>query len=181
MFIFWNCILVGKLETNFGTWDQLFCVLKLTSWRIRSFIFVFKLKILHFISTIDFALQTPKEKCPYSELFWFVFSCIRTESREIFRRDIPYLSVFSPNAGEGLFCIRKLWFTFLLSLHLLSVAQNCSFAFWNHQPTFPNQIFAFSNWTSVYLVVTFKTVLLVCKKWHSVKLPLKVNKSVYIA
>ena len=34
--------LAGKLETNFGTWNQLFCVLKLTSWRTRSFIFVLK-------------------------------------------------------------------------------------------------------------------------------------------
>ena len=32
-----------------------------------------------------------RKKCPYSELFWSVFSRIRTEYGE-------YLSVFSPNA-----------------------------------------------------------------------------------
>ena len=36
---------------------------------------------------------TLREKCPYSELFWSVFSRIRTEYLEI-------LSVFSPNAGK---------------------------------------------------------------------------------
>ena len=37
-----------------------------------------------------------RKKCPYSELFWSVFSNIRTEYGEILR----YLSVFSPNAGK---------------------------------------------------------------------------------
>ena len=35
------------------------------------------------------------EKCPYSELFWSIFSCIRTEWR-----DTEYLFEFSPNAGK---------------------------------------------------------------------------------
>ena len=33
-----------------------------------------------------------REKCPYLEFFWFVFSCFRSE--------YLYLSVFSPNAGK---------------------------------------------------------------------------------
>ena len=37
-------------------------------------------------------LMELSEKCPYSELFWSVFSRIRT--------DTLYLSVFSPNAGK---------------------------------------------------------------------------------
>ena len=36
----------------------------------------------------DFAENTLREKCPYSELFWSVFTRIRTEY------------VFSPNAGK---------------------------------------------------------------------------------
>ena len=39
-----------------------------------------------------------REKCPYSESFWSAFSRIGTEYGE--RRDTPYLSVFSPNAGK---------------------------------------------------------------------------------
>ena len=40
---------------------------------------------------MDFPAQLLRKKCPYSELFWSVFSRIRTTE---------YLSVFSPNAGN---------------------------------------------------------------------------------
>ena len=36
-----------------------------------------------------------REKCPYSELFWSAFSCIRTEYES------PYLFLFSPNADQN--------------------------------------------------------------------------------
>ena len=36
-----------------------------------------------------------REKCPYSEFFWSVFSHIQTEYG-----DAPYLSVFKPNARK---------------------------------------------------------------------------------
>ena len=35
-----------------------------------------------------FLLDTLREKCPYSELFWSLFSCVRTKYGEILR--IPY-------------------------------------------------------------------------------------------
>ena len=37
-----------------------------------------------------------RKKCPYSELFWSVFSRIWTE----YGRDTPYLFVYSLNAGK---------------------------------------------------------------------------------
>ena len=42
---------------------------------------------------------TLSKKCPYSEFFWSAFSRIFPHSHCI-RRDIPYLSVFSPNAEK---------------------------------------------------------------------------------
>ena len=38
------------------------------------------------------------KKCPYSELFWSVYSSIQTEYGEI--PDTEYLCVFSPNVGK---------------------------------------------------------------------------------
>ena len=48
------------------------------------------------ITKYELNSQKLDKKCPYSELFWSLFSRIRTE----LRRDTPYLSVFSPNAGK---------------------------------------------------------------------------------
>ena len=42
-----------------------------------------------------YILHSQREKCPYSEFFWSVFSRIRTDYGEI-----QYLSVFTPNAGK---------------------------------------------------------------------------------
>ena len=36
-----------------------------------------------------------RKKCPYSELFLFVFSCIRTEYREILRATDTFYTVFT--------------------------------------------------------------------------------------
>ena len=42
-----------------------------------------------------------RKKCPYSELFWSVFSHIRTEYGEIrVSLNTKYLCVFSPNAEK---------------------------------------------------------------------------------
>ena len=46
--------------------------------------------LLHCVSFRYNSTKAQRKKCPYSELFWSVFSHIWTE----------YLSVFSPNAGK---------------------------------------------------------------------------------
>ena len=43
------------------------------------------------------SLHILRKRCPYSELFWSVFSSIRTEYGKI---DAPHFFVFSPNAGK---------------------------------------------------------------------------------
>ena len=41
-----------------------------------------------------------REKCPYSEFLFSIFSRIWTKYRKILRISSPYLSVFSPNVGK---------------------------------------------------------------------------------
>ena len=61
---------------------------------------IVKVKIVKIVRvTIDYA--TPKlgalrKKCPYSVLFWSAFF----QHSDRIRRDSPYLSVFSSNAGK---------------------------------------------------------------------------------
>ena len=43
------------------------------------------------------SLHILRKRCPYSELFWSVFSSIRTEYGKI---DAPHFFAFSPNAGK---------------------------------------------------------------------------------
>ena len=53
--------------------------------------------LYHCCSLVSLYLRLHK-RCPYSELFWSVFSCIWTEFGEILRNStFSYLSVFNPN------------------------------------------------------------------------------------
>ena len=70
---------------------------------------IYSSNMCKFFSSIIAAEHSLREKCPYLELFWSVFSQIRTEYGEILRiqwilhispntLNTRYLSVFSPNA-----------------------------------------------------------------------------------
>ena len=68
---------------------------------------------------------TLSKKCPYSEFFWSAFSRIFPHSHCI-RRDIPYLSVFSPNAEK--YGPEKLSIRTLFKLcYYHSISWECSF------------------------------------------------------
>ena len=52
------------------------------------------------LATMMIVITLPlREKCPYSELFWFVFSRIRTEYRQI--RSISLHRYFSDSVHQG--------------------------------------------------------------------------------
>ena len=51
--------------------------------------------LVHWVEIVHAEVGALCEKCQYSRFFWFVLSRIWTEYGEI-----PYLSVFTPNAGK---------------------------------------------------------------------------------
>ena len=64
------------------------------SFRHRSFLVHFEIFFREAIFRDTFQTATLRKKCPYSELFWFVFSHIRTEYGQI--RSISSYSVRMP-------------------------------------------------------------------------------------